>query len=110
MSWDKVEKDVESGPGGLFKWILIAIILFALLFGVLRWTGMIGETLVQRTVFENSYQYKKGQEQRGAMLEAQLMQIEASIVQSSGDARQGLIAQKKVIEAQLMAVRIEAKD
>ena len=104
-NWEKVEKDIERGPFGLFKWIAIAVVLIFILFGVLRSVGLIGSTAVERAVLKNSFQYKEGMAQRGAILEANLAEIEASLIKHPENRRQ-LLAQKKVLEAQLRAIAI----
>ena len=107
MSWDKVERDVERGPGGLFKWIAITVIFFAVLFTGLNYVGLIGGTAVKREVFEQSYQYQAGQEARGAILEANLIEVNEQIARAStSEEREALQGQKRVIEAQLRAIRI----
>ena len=64
MSWDKVEKDVESGPFGLFKWIVIATILMVVLFGGISLFTKPSSMAVDRIVMKHSFQYREGMEQR----------------------------------------------
>lgn len=42
--------------GGWWVWILTLIVLSMIVFGGLRYAGIIGGTIVERKVFENSYQ------------------------------------------------------
>ena len=72
MTWKKVESDVESGPFVAFKWLAIFLVCLAILFGTLSAVGLIGGKSVERIVMKNSFQYKEGMAQRGAILEANL--------------------------------------
>jgi len=105
MSWDNVEKNVASGPMGLFKWVVIGSVLLFVLIGGLNALGLIGGTIIQREVFENSFQYRAGMEQRGAILEANIAELDMLIQQNPGN-RQGLEAQKRVVQTQLRAITI----
>lgn len=105
MSWDKVESDISSGPLGLLKWIVLTVVLFSLLtFGLWAIFKPAG-VAVERVVFKNSFQYKEGMAQRGAILEANLAEIDMQIIKNP-DKRKELEAQKKVIQAQLRAITI----
>lgn len=105
MTWKKVEQDVESGPFGLLKWIVIAVIILFVLFGTLRAIGLIGGKVVERQVLKHSFQYKEGMAQRGTILEANLAEIDA-MIQQHPEKRDELLAQRKVIQAQLRAITI----
>lgn len=101
-SWDKVEKDVESGPGGLFKWILIAIIAFAIVGFGLKWAGIFGTTVAERAVFSNSYQKKSADNARIATLESQIDTARFNLSQAEDPDTQAKIrAQIQLLETQL---------
>lgn len=104
MNWSKVEEDVESGPIGTFKWIATAIIAFVILFGVLRAFGMIGSKVVERQVMKNSFQYVEGMQQRAAILQANLIEIDVQIQQDPSNS--ALLGQKRILRAQLTAITI----
>ena len=105
--WNKVEKDIERGPFGLYKWVVIGVVGLALLAGAISLVSRPAEVIVDRVVFENSFQYKKGMEQRGAILEANLIEVEEQIRNASSvEEREGLLSQKRVFEAQLRAITI----
>jgi len=104
-SWNKVEKDVERGPFGLFKWIAIAVILMVILFGGINLFMKPASMAVDRIVMKNSFQYKEGMAQRGAILEANLAEIDLMLIQAP-DNRDELMAQKRVLNAQLRAITI----
>jgi len=104
-SWNKVEKDVERGPFGLFKWIAIAVILMVILFGGINLFMKPASMAVDRIVMKNSFQYKEGMAQRGAILEANLAEIDLMLIQAP-DNRDELMAQKRVLNAQRRAITI----
>ena len=105
MSWEKVESDVESGPWGLYKWIIISVVALAVLFGGLNMVMRPASMAVDRIVQKNSFQYREGMAQRGAILEANIADINMQLV-TAPEKREELEAQKKYFEAQLMAIRI----
>lgn len=105
MSWNDVGNDVEKGPLGLVKWTVITVVFLFVLFGLLNAFGLIGGTVVQREVFRNSFQYKAGMEQRGAILEANIAEIDLQI-QQKPQMREQLEGQKSVLQAQLRAITI----
>lgn len=104
MSWGKVEIDVGGGPGGLFKWILIATIALFVTVGVLNSVGMVGGKAVESAVLKNSFQYKEGMEQRAALLEASIIELDIRIAQDPSN--QGLRDQKSILSARLRAITI----
>ena len=84
--------------------IIVMIILSAITFG-LRSAGLIGSTIVERVVFENSFQYKAGMAQRGAILEANISEIDM-LIRINPDNKQDLINQKSVLRSHLRAITI----
>lgn len=105
MSWDKVEKDVEGGPFGLFKWIVIGVCLIAILLGVLGAIGKIGGTAVDRVVMKNSFQYVEGMEQRAAILQANISEIDIRL-RSNPENSDDLNNQRMILSSQLKAITI----
>lgn len=89
-------KEYRSGMG----YIVATIVILATVGGALTVAGVFGE----RVVFENSFQYKEGMRQRSVVLEAQVAEINMQIGRNPGMAAE-LIAQRKVLEIQLMGVR-----
>jgi hypothetical protein len=104
-SWDKVGKDVDSGPLGAFKWLVITVVFVGLLATGTRYLGMWGNTVMERVVMKNSFQYVEGMEQRAAILQAQIAQVNLDIMKNPNQ-RQELLLQKKVLEVQLNAITI----
>jgi len=105
MNWGKVEKDIESGPGGTFKWIVITVVAFVLLSGGVAIVTKPTNMAVERVVMKQSFQYKEGMQQRAAILEANIIEVD-SMIQQFPDRRNQLQAQKRVLTAQLRAITI----
>ncbi len=101
MSWKNVEKDVESGPLGLAKWIVVLVLFL----GAIGWVFKPVDKAVERAVMKQSFQYKEGMEQRAAILQANIAEIDALIAQQPEN-REALSAQKRVLKAQLRAITI----
>ena len=90
--------------GGWWMLILLLIVLSSVIFGVLNMAGLIGKTVVERVVFEQSFQYSEGMKQRAAVLEANIAEIDMLIATGQGDQEQ-LLAQKSVLRVQLNAIK-----
>ena len=105
MSWDKVEKDVDSGPLGLYKWIVIGVVLLVVLFGGLSLVLRPASMAVDRIVMKTSFQYREGMEQRGAILQASITEIDIRL-QSNPENREDLQNQRSILSAQLRAITI----
>jgi len=84
--------------------IMIIIIMFAVIFG-LKSLGLIGSTIVEREIFKQSFQYKESMEQRAAILEANISEINI-MLQSNPANRQDLLNQKRILTVQLKAITI----
>jgi len=105
MSWEKVEKDVEGGPFGLLKWIAIFVVALVILFGGINLFMKPASMAVDRIVMKTSFQYKEGMEQRAAILEASLAEINIMLSQYPEKSKE-LGAQKRILTAQLRAITI----
>lgn len=105
MGWDKVEKDIESGPLGLFKWVAICVILDVVLFGGINLIMKPANMAVDRIVMKNSFQYKEGMEQRAATLKASIVEVDV-MLQKFPEKAQELNGQKRILTAQLRAITI----
>ena len=82
-------------------WIYFAILIVftSLVFGLLNYVGIIGKTIVERKVFEQSYQKQAGDKSRMATYKAQLAQVNSKLVMSPND--QDLLAQKAMLQVQI---------
>jgi len=105
MSWEKVEKDVERGPLGLFKWIALFVLAAVLLFGGLNLLMKPASMAVDRLVMKNSFQYKEGMEQRAAILSANISEIDI-LLQSNPSNQKDLQAQRMILSGQLRAITV----
>lgn len=104
-SWNDVDKDLEAGPFRAFKWVAILVVLIVLLFGGIGLLLRPASVAVDRLVMKNSFQYREGMEQRGAILEANIAEVDALLQQNPSN-RDELLAQKRVLNAQLRAITI----
>jgi len=105
MNWEKVEDNITSGPMGLFKWVAILAVLMGILFGGISFIMKPASMAIDRVVMKHSFQYREGMEQRGAILEASIIEIDIAL-QSNPENRQDLINQKRILTAQLRAITI----
>lgn len=104
MSWDKVTQDIESGPLGAFKWTAIFIISLVLVVAGISFILKPAIVAVESAIFKNSFQYNEGMEQRAAILEANIAEIEGLLIINPEDS-ENLNAQKRALNAQLNAIR-----
>lgn len=101
---------VDEEKRGFAKWwlwiLLLIIISSVALFG-LNAAGRLGNTVVEREVFEQSYQYTAAQRERIATFESQLAEIETRLSDSTLDdvTRRDLEAQRSAIRVQLQQAR-----
>ena len=84
--------------------IVIIVIISVIGFG-LNSAGLIGSTMVERVVFEQSFQYKTGMAQRGAILEANIAEVDI-LLRDNPENRQDLLNQRSVLNVQLKAITI----
>lgn len=107
MSWDKVESDVNSGPLGLIKWIIVLIVFICLLSAAIYAVKTSGKMAIDRVAVKNSLQYQEGKAAQAAIFRANIADLEAQIRrEEDADIRQQLIDQKRVIQIQLNAITI----
>lgn len=83
-------------------WVLLLVVLSALVFGGLHYAGVLGHTVVEREVFENSYQRSAGTKQQIATFEAELARLRARL--NNPNLSEGTRAE---IEAQIAAIEIQ---
>ena len=87
-----------------FMVVLMIVAISVVGFG-LKSAGIIGTTMVERAVMKQSFQYKEGMEQRGAILQSNIEEIDI-LLQSNPENKQELINQKSVLRSHLKAVMI----
>lgn len=105
MNWEKVASDMESGPFGLFKWVAIAVALLVVLFGSINLFMKPASVAVDRVVMKNSFQYVEGMEQRAAILQANIAELDVRLQKNPAN-RENLLNQKQILNAQLRAITI----
>lgn len=108
MGWDKVNKDISSGPMGLLKWGLTFIIAIVLIVAGLNFVLKPANMAVDRMVMKNSFQYVEGMEQRAAILQANIDEINIALENDMEDPkiRQDLLKQKRILTVQLKAITV----
>ena len=84
---------------GWWMWVLLLVVISAPVLGILNYAGMIGRTVVEREVFERSYQYTAAVAAQIALYEAQLAELAAM------PETPGLRAQKAGIRIRLNTAR-----
>ena len=89
------------------KWwymILFLVVISAITFGVLGYFNKITSTIVERNVFEQSYQKKAGDSQRMSTYRAQLAQVNRRLsTENDSEIVKQLMNQKAMLEAQIQA-------
>jgi len=82
-------------------WVYATILLVAtsVVLTSLKYFGLVGSTIVERKVFENSYQKQSGDKARLATYKAQLAAINSRLITSPEDA--DLLAQKAMLQIQI---------
>jgi hypothetical protein len=111
--WEKDFNKIEKGPGPtaivLGKWLLIFGTLLIFVGGIwfaLSSMGLIGRTIVERKIFEQSFQYNEARKTAIATYEAQLAEINAQLEGNLDDAtRQNLNATAASIRIKLSTER-----
>jgi len=83
-------------------WILGLFVVSFLVLSILHYSGMFGQTVVERKIFENSFQYSEARKTEIATFEAQLAEINRSLTSSEIDDQT-----KSNLEAQAAGLRIK---
>ena len=107
MSFNEEMEEVNEGFRWFFKWLLPRALLVILILSVVGWglnaAGLFGSTVVERKVFENSYQRSEGMKARIATEKAALAEIEAQLSNPELDkqTRHNLLAQRRAARVRL---------
>jgi hypothetical protein len=88
--------------GGWFIWLLFFTVLGCIVLGSLSYMGLIGHTVVERIVFENSFQYKEARNNEFIIFKAQLVEIEHKLAGSNINT-----LTRANLEAQAAGIRIQ---
>jgi len=91
---------------GWWMWILGLLVVSAVIISILSYAGMFGRTVVERKIFENSFQYSEARKTEVATFKAQLAEIDrllSSDIDTQTRAR--LEAQASALRVQLQTAR-----
>ena len=93
--------------GTLFwMWGLSIFVLSILLLTILSYAGIFGATVVEREVFENSFQYSEARKAEIATYEAQLAEINSQLSAKADPAVRGALeAQRAAINVRLHSAK-----
>lgn len=93
--------------GGWWMWVLGLIVVSALVFGGLRYAGVWTDTVVEREVYEQSYQRQEAVKSQIATFEAQKVELEGRLLNPNLDegTRANIQAQISSINVQLRAAK-----
>lgn len=92
---------------GWWFWLLGLIIVGSIAMWALHAAGIIGTTVVEREVFERSFQYSEARKAEIATYEAQLAEIEEKLASTtiSQETRDDLEAQRSAIRIRLRVAK-----
>ena len=98
--------------GRWWIYVLGLVIVTSLIFAGLNYAGVFAKTVVEREVFENSYQYTAGQKAKIATYEAQLAELRGKLSNPELDSttRTNIQAQISAINIQLNAAKAAGKE
>lgn len=93
---------------GWWMWVFALLVLTGIVIFGLKSVGLIGRTIVERKVFENSFQYSEARKTEIATFEAQLAEIDRKLVSNLDEnTRANLEAQAAAIRIHLNVARNE---
>jgi hypothetical protein len=103
-------KDFRTERREGLKWLFWGLgicVILGILLWVLSSAGLIGRTVVEREVFERSFQYSEATKRQIATYEAQIEEINVQLASPDLDTRtrQNLNAQRSAIRIQLKAAQ-----
>ncbi len=94
---DKEKKEV----GAWWIWILFLVLITTAVLGLGSYFGLIGKTVVERVVFENSFQYSEARKAEELTFEASLAQIDILLASPDIDEEQ-----RRNLESQRAGINI----
>lgn len=100
-------REMRSELGRWWIYVLALVVVSMPVLAVLNYAGVIGDTVVERVVFENSFQYSEARKSEIATYSAQLAEIDAQLANPSLDdqTRNALMAQRSAINVRLSTAR-----
>jgi flagellar basal body-associated protein FliL len=102
----RIEQEKKE-VGSWWIWILFLLVISGVVLTGLSYMGFIGQTVVERVVFENSFQYSEARKSEIATYEAQLTEIERKLLNHELDqgTRINLEAQASGLRVQLSTAK-----
>ncbi|MFH0857201.1 MAG: hypothetical protein V1848_00445 [Candidatus Magasanikbacteria bacterium] len=94
-------KELRSEFRRWWFYIIGLIVIATVVFGVIRYVGVFTSTVVEREVFENSYQYSEARKAEIVTYEAQLAELRSQL--SNPNMNDG---DRANIEAQISAINV----
>ena len=93
--------------GTWWMWVLGLIIISVIILTGLNYAGIFTRTIVEREVFEESYQYREARKSEIATYEAQLAEINSQLADPNLDesTQQSLKSQKSAIPVRLATAK-----
>ena len=93
--------------GKWWMWLLFLLVITGIVGAALNSAGIFTKTVVERKVFEQSFQRSEGLKQQISVYEADLAGLRARLNDTtlSPSVKAGMMAQKASIESQLRAAR-----
>lgn len=93
--------------GKWWVWLVFLCVGTMTVFAGLNYVGLVGKTVVERKVFENSFQYSEARKTEIAIFEAQLVEVDRKLTNSdlTKTTRTNLEATASAIRVQLSAAR-----
>lgn len=95
---------------GLKIWLVVIlfVVLTSIVLSLVGYVGKFTDTVVERKVFENSYQYSQGKKEEIALLDAQIAQLENKLLNPNidVDTKRNIQNQLNSLKAQRNAARI----
>ena len=94
--------------GKWWMWILLLLVVSGIVFTGMKYLGLVGGTIIEREVFEHSYQRTSALASRESAYVAQLASIEYQIqTETDEDTLKQLKAQRAMLNVQIDQVRRE---
>ena len=91
--------------GKWWVWILLLVVFTIIVLSVIGYFGKVTSTVIERKVFEESYQKQAGDSQRLRTYKAQLAEINSKLHLADINTKQSLEAQASMLRVQINSVK-----
>ena len=87
--------------------VMFFVIITSIVFGIMGYFGKFTNTVVERKIYENSYQYSQGKKEEIATLEAQIEVLEEKLLNPklNNETKREIRNQITALEARLRAAK-----